>query len=248
VESVTKLISRDASDLPGWYRDYADAHRSRIAFDLDLVRDHVRKDARVLEVGSVPFLLTCALQDLGYDLYGVDIAPERFQAVIPLMTSTISKCDIETESLPFPDASFDAILFFELFEHLRINPIFTMREVFRVMKPSAVILLSTPNLKSLDGIINFLFRGMASSVCGDIYKEFEKLQVIGHMGHVREYTRNEVVDFLTKSGFTVTQIIYRGWYPNKCKRLVLRLFSQLRPYVTIVATKQEYEHGKYPLP
>ncbi|WP_169703331.1 class I SAM-dependent methyltransferase [Candidatus Kuenenia stuttgartensis] len=238
VENIAKLISHDVLELPEWFHDYASAHCHRIAFDLDLVKKHVPvKDAKVLELGSVPLLLTGALRELGYDIQGIDIAPERFQSVISRVNVNVRKCDIEVERLPFPDSSFDAILFFELFEHLRINPIFTMKENFRVLKPGGVLLVSTPNLKSLDGIINFLFQGKAFSLCGDIYKEYEKLQSIGHMGHVREFTVREVSDFLTKIGFRVNEIIYRGWYFSGLKQLAIRLFPKLRPYITIVATK-----------
>ena len=136
-------------------------------------------------MGSVPPLLTGALKRLSYDVQGVDIAPERFESSFARLNVPVAKCNIETEKLPFPDRSFGLVIFNELFEHLRINPIFTMREIFRVARSGGVLLLSTPNLKSLNGIANFLVRSKASSCCESVFDEYEKLSSLGHMGHVR---------------------------------------------------------------
>ncbi|MDB6011656.1 MAG: hypothetical protein JWL65_3906 [Gammaproteobacteria bacterium] len=109
-------------------------------------------------------------------------------------------------AVTFADESFDVVVFHELFEHLRINPVFTLTEVLWVIKPNGILTPSTPNLRSLDGIRNFLFRDRAFSCAPSIYLEYEKLQTIGHTGHVREYTWTEVVEFLQTIGFVVGHI------------------------------------------
>ncbi|HYE65336.1 MAG TPA: class I SAM-dependent methyltransferase [Pyrinomonadaceae bacterium] len=239
LDDVARLIEPHS---PGeWlsvFRDYVRNHSKRIAFDVDFVRRYAAKGDKLLEFGSVPLLFTGALQRLGYDIQGVDIAPERFQTAIDQLGISVSKCNIETEPLPFADASFDLAIFNELFEHLRINPIFTMREVLRVLRPGGILLLSTPNLRSLGGIRNFLLRNKSYSCCGDMYGEYEKLRTIGHMGHVREYTTLEVSEFLGKIGFKVTEVIYRGGYESQLAQLATGLIPQLRPFVTIVAMKR----------
>ncbi len=48
------------------------------------------------------------------------------------------------EALPFADASFDMVLAFEVIEHLE-NWLEMLREARRVLKPSGVLLVSTPN-------------------------------------------------------------------------------------------------------
>lgn len=121
-------------------------------------------------------------------------------------------CDIETEKLPFHDSQFDVVLFNELFEHLRINPIFTMREVHRILKPGGLLFLSTPNLRSLAGLANFLLKNRCYSCEADPYDEFSKLEGLGHMGHVREYTTREITEFLGRIGFEVREIVFRGTF------------------------------------
>ena len=151
-----------------------------------------------------------ALSECGYQVVGIDITPERFQSSIEKLGLTVLRCDIELEKLPIEDNTYDAIVFNELFEHLRINPIFTMSEVFRVVKPNGLLFLSSPNLRSLEGLVNFLFRNRAYSCCGDLYAEYEKLEKLGHMGHVREYTTAEITTFLKRIGFVVDKLIFRG--------------------------------------
>jgi predicted SAM-dependent methyltransferase len=51
----------------------------------------------------------------------------------------------------------------EVFEHLRIDPIFRARELRRVLRPGGRLLLRTPNLQSLQEIYSFLVSGLACS-------------------------------------------------------------------------------------
>jgi 2-polyprenyl-3-methyl-5-hydroxy-6-metoxy-1,4-benzoquinol methylase len=190
-----------------------------------------------LEFGSIPLLLTAALTKCGYQVTGCDIAPERYASVIKSADMNVIKCNIETESLPFAADSFDVAIFNEIFEHLRINPIFTLSEVFRVLKPNGTLTLSTPNLKSLEGIRNYLIRDRAFSCSGNMYAEYRKIEDIGHMGHVREYTPTEVIEFLQAIGFEVTQVIFRGRYFGIPKRTLISLIPRLCPFVSYMASK-----------
>lgn len=239
VKDVTRAIAATQNDFHAWFSSYASNHRRRIAFDIDYVQHYTQKHHAILEFGAVPLLLTAALHQLGYPIQGVDIAPERFQTAIDALNLNVAKCDIEIESLPFPDNAFDCILFNEIFEHLRINLIFTLQEVFRVIRPGGLLMLSTPNLRSLNGILNFILRDQAFSCIPDIYTQYEKLQTLGHMGHVREYTTTEVCQLLEKIGFRIQSALYRGQYPQRYQRAITRLIPGLRPIVTIIATKPQ---------
>jgi len=237
IENVAGEISPDRVDLADWFQSYADNHKARLALDLEMVQAHIPVESSVLEFGSVPLLLTGALKKAGYRVTGIDIAPERFESAIARLGLNVKKSDIEKERLPFDTSSFDGVIFNELFEHLRINLIFTMREVLRVLKPGGVMLLSTPNLRSLDGIINFIVRNRGYSCDGEVFAQYEKLEKLGHMGHVREYTSYEVTDFLGKVGFTVERLIYRGKQEALLPQLITRLVPTLRPFVTVKARK-----------
>jgi SAM-dependent methyltransferase len=191
---------------------------------------------RVLECGSIPLMLTLALKTDNYNVTGMDIEPSRYSSVIEKEELKVIRCEIETERFPFPDEYFDAVLFNELFEHLRINPLFTMREVRRVLKHNGLLIMSTPNLRSLSGIINFILLNKSYSVTTDIFDEYNKLEKLGHMGHVREYTSSEIITFLKKLGFRVDLLIYRGGY-NGWHAKFVRLFPSLSQFLTYLVIK-----------
>ena len=237
LESVVPRIRPEDEKLAGWVKTYVANHRERIAFDIDLVRQRVPSGSRVLDTGAVPLLLTAALRDLDYEVFGVDLKPARFATTIKALGLEIRGCDIEREALPFKNDSFDAVVFNELFEHLRIDLIFTLSEVLRVLRPGGQLLLSTPNLRSLSGLLNFLVRGRGYALCGDVYDEFSKLRDLGHMGHVREYMPRDVITFLERIGFEIRELIYRGSYRPPPARWAVRFLASLRPFVTIVAAK-----------
>lgn len=239
IDNVISLIDADDTVLKEWALNYAHNHRLRIAFDIDLTLQHIPQGSKILDVGSIPPLLIAVLKNYDYDVQGLDISPERFQGMIKQIGLEVVKCDIETKNIPFADNSFDGVIFNEMFEHLRINPIFTLREILRVIKPEGTLLLSTPNLKSIRGFINYIFRNRAYSCAGNIFSEYQKLNTIGHMGHVREYTAKEVCEFLEKVGFCVKKVIYRGQWSIKGykSRVLMQLISSFAPFMTIVAKK-----------
>lgn len=237
LDRVAARIQPDLPELEVWFPEYVRQHRHRFAADLEIVGHHAVQSARILEYGAVPLVMTAALADLEYEVCAVDLNPERFATSIEELGLDVVRCDVETEAVPYPEASFDLVLFNELFEHLRIHPIFTLREVHRVLKPGATLLLSTPNLRSFRGLRNLLFHNQGHSVSAGVYRQYEKLETLGHMGHVREYTTREVADFLSQIGFQVEKVIFRGGHGRGLVGLAERLAPSLRPFFTLVATK-----------
>jgi 2-polyprenyl-3-methyl-5-hydroxy-6-metoxy-1,4-benzoquinol methylase len=63
-------------------------------------------------------------------------------------TGTVAKnliLDVEIERIPEPDGSTDAVLMMEVLEHFGLDPMQVLAEVNRVLKPSGLLVLSTPN-------------------------------------------------------------------------------------------------------
>ena len=106
-----------------------------------------------------------------------------------------------------------------------------------VGKPGGILLLSTPNLRSFRGVRNLLVHNQGHAAAAGVYEQYEKLRTIGHMGHVREYTTREVSDFVTRIGFRVDTIIFRGGHGKGVVGVAERLVPSLRPFFTLVASK-----------
>jgi hypothetical protein len=71
-----------------------------------------------------------------------------------------------------------------------------------------------------------------------VYRQYEKLESLGHMGHVREYTTREVCDFLTRVGFRVDKIVFRGGHGRGAVGVAERLMPSWRPCFALLATKR----------
>ena len=234
---VAQRVVPEAAELGEWSAKYARQHRTRLAGDLWLLAREAPDGARLLEYGAVPLQMTAALSELGYAVSALDVAPERFAGAIDTLSLDVLSCDVEVAPVPFESDTFDVILFNEIFEHLRINPLFTMREALRVLRPEGKLLLSTPNLRSLRGLKNLIVHNEAHAASGDVYGQYEKLETLGHMGHVREYTTKEVAELLRRIGFRVDALVYRGGYGRGFVGLVERLLPSLRPFFSVVAVK-----------
>jgi SAM-dependent methyltransferase len=203
---VEKNLDLTEPELVAWNKNYFLNQKDRYENDLRLV-DRYYQSGEILEIGSSPCHLTICLKYLGYPVKGIDVSPERFHKLIEKHDLEIIKCDIEREPIPFDDNTFGLILFNEVFEHLRIDPIYTLQELNRVLAPKGTMVLTTPNLYFGATIVRF-FLGRSFN---NAFKEFEKLRTLGHMGHIREYSRREIYDFLAYTRFIVKEFSYKTY-------------------------------------
>jgi SAM-dependent methyltransferase len=219
---------------------YLHNHSNRLAFDLDYVQQYQPQRCAILEIGAWPFFLTNALQKLGYAVTGLDKIIETTVPLIAAAGVPVVKCDLEKEAMPLPDESFDVVLFNEIFEHLRADLIRVVRDILRVLKPGGMLMLSTPNLRSLLGLRNLLIDGEACANRGDLFDEYSGATEGGAMGHVREYTPVEVTKFLRRCGFTIDGLIFRSDYGSGFPvwwHYLAKIKPDLKPFFSIVATK-----------
>jgi hypothetical protein len=70
-----------------------------------------------------------------------------------------------------------------------------------------------------------------------IYPEYEKLRSIGHMGHVREYSVSDVLDFLKRMGFSIREVRLRGRYRAVPLNWLCAAFPRLCPSFAVIAGK-----------
>lgn len=200
-------------ELKDWANQYALGH---IDHYKDVIR-HLRsiyssqKFNRLLDVGAVPGHIAVMLKCIGFDIDAVDIRPERAKGLFNSMNISYYSVDVECEPLPFPDNTYDVIVFSEILEHLRNNPLKAMKEIRRVMKPSGICLLSTPQITPL---MRWRFL-LGHDYQDDIVSEYAKLATIGHMGHIRLYSKIEVERILGYLNFNIIEMNSGGKLSGK---------------------------------
>ena len=116
-----------------WNWRHAGEERMRFRTAMRLAQ--VRPGSAVLDVGSKNGDLRGYLP-IPYRYQGMDIAPE-FAAPYVLVRDV---CD----GLPFEDAHFDYVFLLEVLEHTK-RPCDVLTEVYRVLRPSGLCLVSVPN-------------------------------------------------------------------------------------------------------
>src|SRR5439155_563742 len=115
----------------------------------------------ILEVGSAPAYFTALLKAAGYTVVGIDLDPSRVDEMVAIFALDIRRCDVERDTLPFPNDHFACVVFMEILEHLRVDPLFALAEVNRVLRPGGRLVLTTPNFYSAQNIARFaLGRGV----------------------------------------------------------------------------------------
>lgn len=133
--------------------DDQDRSRSRTSFDLDNLRHALQpiragSCARLLDVGCGYGGLTGLVGDYldAPEVHGVDV-DDRVLGEARSKGVTAVQCDIETDTLPYPDEHFDLVMTFGMMDYL---PAFDgmLREVNRVLAPGGHALVALPNLGS----------------------------------------------------------------------------------------------------
>jgi len=115
------------------------------------------------------------------DSYMRDLLRAKIQK--PILDTAVN---LDTESLPWSDDTFQTITSFEVLEHL-YNPLFHLRELRRVLKPEGNLFVVTPNDYSL------------------IYK-LEHLLSRKYRPHFHQFCERDVRDLFEKSGLRIVTL------------------------------------------
>ncbi len=105
--------------------------------------DLLKPKDRILEIGCGIGTVVNELSSKGHDIIGIDISSEA----IEYGRKKYSDIRLEVqaaETLPYEDASFEAVLSFDLFEHIAAIDKH-ISEVRRVLRPDGYYLFQTPN-------------------------------------------------------------------------------------------------------
>ena len=102
---------------------------------------------RILEVGCGAGHVLAAFA--GKRRTGIDLSPSMLQRARKRLDSGVSLLQGAAEQLPFPDKRFDVVICTEVLEHT-VAPEQVIRELVRVARPGARIIVSIPNEAMID--------------------------------------------------------------------------------------------------
>ena len=156
----------------------------------DLVPPQCR---RVLEIGCGAGELGRLLKQRGCFVAGVELVAEAAQAARRHLDQVVT-ADVETDCLPFPPASFDAVIFADVLEHL-IDPWRVLREAVGLLAPEGCVIASIPNVQNVD-VLWRLLRGRWD------YRE----RGILDRGHMRFFTLNSIQSLFDQAELNLEQV------------------------------------------
>jgi len=217
-----------------YLRNYYQIQTKRYQTLFSVINKYYTVNQELLDIGVFPGYFSYSLSKLGYNLKALDLRPDRIEDFIKKQVD-IKKCDIETDKIPYSDNSFNGVILAALLEHLRINPLFSLREIRRVLKPDGCFLLQTPNMSWWKNRIRVLLN---RSYDATPYFAFSLLENEGHTGHVRVYNMAEVKEILENTGFVVKDSFYLNNGDIVDKISVMNLpFSSFKKQLYLVAKK-----------
>lgn len=203
MKSKKKYAEKFVGITPKDYEELEDRHKKV----LDILSRY--KFERILDVGCGDGNFSVLLKEAckAKEVYGIEISEKGAD----LARKNGVKCyqlDVDEEDFLFEDNYFDAVVALELIEHL-FDPDHFLDEVYRVLKPEGIFVLSTPNLASIHNRIALLFGYQPFSVMVSLNNS------VGHLGfsaggaapdHIRFFTLRSLKELLKIHKFEILEV------------------------------------------
>jgi 2-polyprenyl-6-hydroxyphenyl methylase/3-demethylubiquinone-9 3-methyltransferase len=184
--------------------EYLRRHFPRFAATKQRLCSHRIRNAgnQVLDVGAHWLHQTVLYAIDGFAVTALDLAATLDIDCVRAVAEAHSIRLLPNADLEYPtalkamaDDTFDIVLFTEVIEHLAFNPVAMWREIYRVMKPGARIVVTTPNYYALRTRTRQWWRALRGLGAGVDVEHVLGLHTLGH--HWKEYSRRELERYFT---------------------------------------------------
>ena len=167
----------------------------------------LRDKHRVLDVGAGHGLLLSFLTELGHECHALDVQdqPAAHPDTYGAKGIAFRLCNVEVDSIPYPDESFDAVVCCQVLEHFSHSHLSAMKEIRRVLRSGGIVEVDVPNAASFRNRSRML-RG--KHITYDYEEHYLYAAPILYKGmsffprrHNREFTKTDLEVLLRVSGF-----------------------------------------------
>lgn len=161
----------------------------------------------------------CALaQRAGHRVEACDYLQEIFE----LPSVPFHKADLNA-AIPIPDASFDCVVSIEVLEHLENHSRF-ISELVRVTKPGGTLILTTPNVLSIQSRFHYLLYGTTD--CAPY--PLDPARPDYFMQHINPIPLNEIIFHLERAGADLIELT-----TNRIRRGSIVPMALLYPWLAL---------------
>jgi ubiquinone/menaquinone biosynthesis C-methylase UbiE len=195
--------------------------RSKI---MKLIED-LPQGSKVLDIGCGPGVYVMALLDKGFEVWGVDPAPEMIRLANDYLGNNpkvhFSVGDVE--NLSFPKNSFNSVIAAGLFEYLD-DPSIGFRQIHNVLTGDGIFVVSFPYFWSFPRMWD---RWLVSPLSRILRKFRPKKETI----ESKEFSPKKVAELIMEQGFKVEEIVFYN------TRLLWTPFDRLFPSLAAQLSK-----------
>ncbi len=185
--------------------------RSHFFLFLQLITKYYAPGKRLLDVGCGAGFFVKTAEEIGWEAEGVEISPVASDYAQNIVKVKVQEGKLE--DLRLPAEKFDLVVLIETLEHL-MNPLETLNEINRILKKQGLLIICTPDYKSLSRL--FLGKNWA---------------VLSPEEHFSVFTQKNLFHILQKAKFYVLGIRnllqFNPEYTHDKKRLGYFLFRSL---------------------